>query len=325
MTSESSASHQHALPGTTNTRALALALALTGTFLIAEVVAAFAFGSLALLSDAAHMLTDAAALAIALAAVRIARRPADRKRTYGYHRFEILAAAFNALMLFAVAGYILFEAWQRWRAPSEVQSIGMLLVASLGLVINFISLRLLTAGKDRSLNVKGAYLEVWSDLLGSIGVIGAALVIKATGWVWVDTAVAVAIGLWVLPRTWILLRDSLNILLEGVPEGVDLAAIETGLLRIDDVASIHDLHVWALTSGRTAATVHLVYRDGADPGDVLDKVRQSLSNLFGMAHTTVQLEARDCREAEQDDAHAAEPADHDGAQRSTSPNTKGPH
>jgi cobalt-zinc-cadmium efflux system protein len=191
-------------------------------------------------------------------------------------------------------------------------------------VINFVSLRLLTAGKDRSLNVKGAYLEVWSDLLGSIGVIAAALVIKATGWVWVDTAVAVAIGLWVLPRTWILLRDSLNILLEGVPEGVDLAAIETGLLRIDGVASIHDLHVWALTSGRTAATVHVVYRDGADPGDVLVKVRRSLRDQFGMAHTTAQLEARDCREAEQDDSHAAEPADHEDAQRSKAPNTKGP-
>ncbi|MCZ8102817.1 MAG: cation diffusion facilitator family transporter, partial [Burkholderiales bacterium] len=228
--------HAHALPSTSNTTALALALALTSTFLIAEVISAFVFGSLALLSDAAHMLTDAAALAIALTAIRIARRPADSKRTFGYYRFEILAAAFNALMLFAVAGYILFEAWQRLGAPAEVHSLGMLVVASLGLVINFISLRLLSAGKDNSLNVKGAYLEVWSDLIGSMGVIAAALIIKFTGWVWVDTVVAVAIALWVLPRTWILLRDSLNILLEGVPEGVDLDAITDGLLRLDGVA-----------------------------------------------------------------------------------------
>jgi Co/Zn/Cd efflux system component len=185
-----STGHTHALPSERNEKSLWIALALTGSFLLAEVAAGIVFNSLALLSDAAHMFTDAAALAIALAAVRVARRPADAKRTYGYYRFEILAAAFNALLLFGVAGYILYEGWQRLREPAQVQSSGMLVVAVLGLIVNLISMRMLQGGKDKSLNVKGAYLEVWSDMLGSIGVIGAALVIRFTGWVWVDAVVA---------------------------------------------------------------------------------------------------------------------------------------
>ena len=224
-----SASHAHGIPSTDNERALRIALALTGSFLIAEVIGGVLTGSLALISDAAHMLTDTAALAIALAAIRIARRPADRRRTYGYHRFEILAAAFNALLLFAVALYILVEAYRRFTSPPEIHSVGMLVVASIGLIVNLISIRLLSGGQSDSLNVKGAYLEVWSDLLGSIGVIVGAVVIQLTGWSWVDPLVAVAIGLWVLPRTWILLKDSLNILLEGVPEGIDLGDVEQAM------------------------------------------------------------------------------------------------
>ena len=196
-------SGEHAIPVNQNERSLWWALGLTGSFLLVEVVAGVLLDSLALLADAAHMFTDVAALAVALAAVRIARRPADAKRTYGYHRFEILAAAFNALLLFGVAIYILYEAYQRFRNPVEVASTGMMLVAAIGFVVNLISMRLLAGGKDSSLNMKGAYLEVWSDMLGSIGVIVAALVIKFSGWTWVDALVAVGIGLWVLPRTWL--------------------------------------------------------------------------------------------------------------------------
>lgn len=210
-----SAGHSHAIPAHRNERSLWFALGLTTTFLVAEVIAGLLFQSLALLADAAHMFTDAAALGIALAAVRIARRPADTKRTYGYHRFEILGAAFNALLLFMVALYILYEAYQRLRHPAPVQSMGMLVVAVLGLVINLISMRLLQGGQGDSLNVRSAYLEVWSDMLGSLGVIVAALAIRYTGRTWLDSAVAVGIGLWVLPRTWLLLKESLNILLEG--------------------------------------------------------------------------------------------------------------
>ena len=171
--------HDHAAGA--NSRSLTIALALTGTFLVAELVGAWLFNSLALLSDAAHMFTDAAALAIALAAIRIGRRPADVKRTYGYRRFEILAAAFNALLLFAVAAYILYEGIKRFVEPQEVQSLGMLAVAAAGLIINLVSMRMLSRGKDESLNVKGAYLEVWADMLGSLGVIGAAILISPAG------------------------------------------------------------------------------------------------------------------------------------------------
>jgi cobalt-zinc-cadmium efflux system protein len=195
-----SAGHSHALPTTQNQKNLLIALALTSTFLVAEVIGGIVTGSLALLSDAAHMLTDASALAISIAAIHIAKRAADAKRTYGYHRFEILAAAFNATMLFLVALYILYEAYQRLKSPAEIQSTGMLVVAIIGLTVNLISMKLLSSGKDASLNVKGAYLEVWSDMLGSVGVIAGAVIIRFTGWTWIDSVIAVAIGLWVLPE-----------------------------------------------------------------------------------------------------------------------------
>ncbi|WP_079434311.1 cation diffusion facilitator family transporter [Zoogloea sp. LCSB751] len=290
-----SASHTHALPSTENERALRFALALTGSFLVAEVIGGVLTGSLALISDAAHMLTDAAALAIALAAIRIARRPADRRRTYGYHRFEILAAAFNAMLLFAVALYILVEAYRRFTSPPEIHSVGMLVIASIGLIVNLISIRLLSRGQSDSLNVKGAYLEVWSDLLGSIGVIVGAVVIQLTGWSWVDPLVAVAIGLWVLPRTWILLKDSLNILLEGVPEGIDLEEVEQAMLAVPGVLGVHDLHVWALTTGKTSLTAHVVYDQTYSPEDALMPALQTvLANRFRVVHTTLQCETKPC-------------------------------
>ncbi|MBS0356423.1 MAG: cation transporter [Proteobacteria bacterium] len=290
-----SASHTHALPSTENERALRFALALTGSFLVAEVIGGVLTGSLALISDAAHMLTDAAALAIALAAIRIARRPADRRRTYGYHRFEILAAAFNAMLLFAVALYILVEAYRRFTSPPEIHSVGMLVIASIGLIVNLISIRLLSRGQSDSLNVKGAYLEVWSDLLGSIGVIVGAVVIQLTGWSWVDPLVAVAIGLWVLPRTWILLKDSLNILLEGVPEGIDLEEVEQAMLAVPSVLGVHDLHVWALTTGKTSLTAHVVYDQTYSPEDALMPALQTvLANRFRVVHTTLQCETKPC-------------------------------
>ena len=197
--------HSHAVVTEGNAKKLTIALVLTTTFLIVEVIAGLITQSLALLSDAAHMFTDAAALAIALAAIKIAKRPADNKRTFGYQRFEILAALFNASMLFFVAIYILYEAYQRFTQPPEIQSVGMLIVASLGLVINLISMKILMSSAAESLNMKGAYLEVLSDALGSVGVIIGAVIIYYTNWYWVDTIIAVAIGFWVLPRTWILL------------------------------------------------------------------------------------------------------------------------
>jgi cobalt-zinc-cadmium efflux system protein len=209
--------HSHDHTAGANAKMLGWALALTSTYLVAEVVGGFVFNSLALLSDAAHMLTDVAALVIALMAIRIGQRPPDDRRTFGYRRIEILAAAFNAILLFGIAIYVFVEAVQRFTDPEPVQSWGMLIVAAVGLVVNLISMRLLTAGKDGSFNVKGAYLEVWADMIGSVGVIIGALAIKFTGWTWIDPIVAVAIGLWVLPRTWVLLRETTNVLLEGAP------------------------------------------------------------------------------------------------------------
>lgn len=291
--------HSHAAPGETNERRLRWALALTGSFLVAEVVGGVVTGSLALISDAAHMLTDAAALAIALAAIRIGRRPADIRRTFGYQRLEILAAAFNAVLLFFVAIYILYEAYRRLGSPAEIQSLGMLIVASIGLAVNLISMRMLRQGKDDSLNVKGAYLEVWSDLLGSIGVVLGALAIGLTGWRWIDSVIAVAIGLWVLPRTWTLLKDSINILLEGVPRGIDLAEISTAIGSVSGVHAVHELHVWGIASGSTSLSVHVVVGDSPEAdGSVVPAIRAMLVERFGIQHSTIQSEREPCADAE---------------------------
>lgn len=290
-----SADHTHALPTSQNQKYLLIALALTSTFLVAEVVGALVTGSLALLSDAAHMLTDASALAISLAAVHMAKRAADIRKTFGYHRFEILAAAFNATMLFMVAMYILYEAYQRLKVPAAIESTGMLVIAAIGLVINLISMRLLNAGKDASLNVKGAYLEVWSDMLGSIGVIVGALIIRFTGWAWIDPIIAVAIGLWVLPRTWVLLKESLNILLEGVPEGMDIDKVKAAMHSVPGVLSVHDFHLWALTSGKPSLTSHVVYDNKYLPEQqILPALKTILATQFSVYHTTLQFETVAC-------------------------------
>lgn len=283
--------HSHDHTAGANARSLVIALALTGTFLFAELIGAWLFNSLALLSDAAHMFTDAAALGIALAAIRIGQRPADKKRTYGYRRFEILAAAFNALLLFAIAAYVLYEGIQRFLDPLPVGSIGMLVVAGFGLVVNLIAMRVLAGGRDESLNVKGAYLEVWADMLGSLGVIAAAAIIWATGWTWVDALVAIAIGLWVLPRTWILLRDTSNILLQGVPRGVDLDEVRAAIATVPGVASVHDLHLWSIAGHDASLTAHVVIDLTENEQDLRVRVADRLIEEFGIDHITLQVES----------------------------------
>ena len=292
-----SAGHSHGIGAGQNEKPLWIALALTSLFLSAELVGGILTNSLALISDAAHMFTDAAALAISLAAMRIGRRPADSKRTFGYYRFEILAAAFNAILLFIVALYIVYEAYERLQTPAQIESGAMLVIAAIGLVVNLTSMRLLSAGKDTSLNLKGAYLEVWSDMLGSIGVIAGALVIRYTGWAWVDSVIAVGIGLWVLPRTWILLRESMNVLLEGVPEGLGLDELGAAIRAKPGVAGIHDLHVWSISSGKTSLSVHVV-SDGAPSTwpTLVASVRDMLAHDFEIHHTTVQVEDSPCEQ-----------------------------
>ncbi|MFK3965780.1 cation diffusion facilitator family transporter [Ensifer adhaerens] len=293
-----SGDHHHADVTSTPVSRLWASLGLTGGFMLAEVVGGILTGSLALISDAMHMLTDTAALAIALVAIHVGRRPSDLLRTYGYARFEILAAAFNALLLLGVAFYILYEAWKRLSEPQEIQSGGMLVIAVIGLLVNLASMRLLTSHKDESLNVKGAYLEVWSDMLGSLAVIVGAVVIWLTGWQWVDSLLAVGIGFMVFPRTWVLLKECVNILLEGVPPGMRLADVHATIAAVPGVASVHDLHLWAITQSQPSLTAHAVLADGADGETVRRAIEEQLRATFDLHHTTLQMEREDRAAAE---------------------------
>ena len=314
MSSHHGHDHSHAVVTEDNAKKLTFALILTSSFLVIEVIAGFITQSLALLSDAAHMFTDAAALAIALVAIKIGKLPADDKRTFGYQRFEILAALFNASMLFVVAMYILYEAYQRFSHPPEIQSLGMMIVAVIGLVINLISLRILFSSSKDSLNVKGAYLEVLSDALGSVGVIMGAVLIYFTHWMWVDTLIAVLIGFWVLPRTWILLKQSINILLEGVPEEIDIEKLRNDLLNLKDVESIHQLKVWAITSKNVHLTVHL-YAPQADQNALYREALEILSHEHGITEMTLQIENDEClaqSHCQPNSNHKEHLHDHDG-------------
>ena len=268
------------------------AFGLTTTFLVVEVIGGLLTNSLALLSDAAHMGTDVIALAISLFAVRMSRKPPDAKRTYGFARMEAIGALVNGGMLFLVAGYILWEAVGRFRQPPDVASTGMLVIAALGLVVNLISMRLLKAGSGDSLNVKGAYLEVWADMLGSVGVIGGAIIIMLTGWTLADPIIAVLIGLWVLPRTWTLLRAAGGVLMQSVPAGLDLDQVRDRMLAHPGVAKVHDLHAWALGSKEPVLTAHIILDDETQQPDV---VRQSLATAltaaFDIEHATLQVDA----------------------------------
>ena len=271
---------------------LVAALALLSVVAVVEVVAGFATRSLALVSDAGHMLTDVGGLGMALAAIHVADRsqPLTRGRTFGLYRLEILAALANALLLFGVAIYVLVEAVRRWNDPADVLAGPMLVVAVVGLVVNVVAFGLLREGSRDSLNLRGAYLEVMSDLLGSLGVILAAVVLQVTGWDWVDPAVGVAIGLFILPRAWRLGAQAVRILVQAAPLGTDLAAIEAQLQAIDGVVDVHDLHVWTLTSEMDVASVHLMVRDGTDTHGVLDRARVVLRDGHGIGHATLQVE-----------------------------------
>jgi cobalt-zinc-cadmium efflux system protein len=290
--------HGHDHVRDANPAALRKVLALTGAFLLVEVAGGVITGSLALLSDAAHMFTDTAALAIALAATKIGERPADSRRTFGYQRFEILAATVNAVLLFAVGFYILYEGWRRLVEPPEIQSLGVLAIAAAGLGVNVAAMRILSAGRAQSVNVRGAYLEVWSDALASVGVLVGALILWLTGWTWIDTAVAAGIGLWVLPRAWSLLKETVNVLLEGVPEGIELNEVAGAITSTQGVVAIHDLHIWALTNSAPSLSAHLVVCDGADTDAVRIAVADTLARRFDIHHVTLQTERIDCRTLE---------------------------
>lgn len=286
--------------GKRNLRPLAIAFGLVVVFMAVEVVAGIATGSLALLSDAGHMATDAIGLGMALAAIIAADRVATSTgRTFGLYRLEILAALANAILLFAVAGYVIYEAIQRFNEPPEVLAGPMLIVAVGGLVVNIVAWRLLRSGAEESLNVKGAYFEVLADLIGSIGVIIAALFLITTGWPYADALIAGLIGVFILPRAWGLGHQAIRILVQAAPIGLDLDGLEADLGAVDGATDVHDLHVWTLTSDMEVATVHLRVIDGADSHRVLDDARNVLHDTYGIAHATLQIESdshRDCTE-----------------------------
>jgi cobalt-zinc-cadmium efflux system protein len=276
-----------------------MAFAVILTFFVVQVVAAFWTNSLALLSDAGHMLTDVIGLGMALAAIQLATRFAERPQTtrsthtFGLYRLEILAAFVNSLLLFGVAIWVVIEALRRLGDEPEVLGVPMLVVAVLGLIANLIAFMLLREGASESVNVEGAYLEVLADTVGSVGVIAAAILLQVFGWTWIDSVVGAAIGLWILPRTWRLGRRAVRILLQAAPEGFDLDQLVIDLREIDGVVDVHDVHVWTLTSEMDAASAHLVTCIGANSHAVLDRARQCLAETYGVTHGTFQIEPDD--------------------------------
>jgi len=248
-------------------------------------------GSLALLADAGHMLIDVGGLSLSLLAVWFARKPPTLANTYGYFRMEILAALANGVILFVVAGYILFEALSRVLDPPPILAGPMLIIAVSGLGVNLLGMWLLHRGARESLNLQGAYLEVLSDALGSIGVILAAVIIQTTGFYLADPVISAAIGFWILPRTWGLMRQAVHILMEGVPPHLDIRDIEAAMLEIQGVQAVHDLHVWTLTSGKESMSAHVDVADMTDRQQILVNLQRMLRDRFMIEHATLQLES----------------------------------
>ena len=295
--------HSHgpslARAGARHRNRLLIAFVLIGAFFVVEAVFGLLTNSLALLSDAGHMLTDVIGLGMALAAIQLANRfEAGRGtrgsglsgHTFGLYRLEILAAFVNSLLLFAVAVWVMVEAARRLTAPPDVLENQVLVVATLGLAANIVAFALLRDGSQESINIEAAYLEVLADLVGSVGVIAGALLVRTFGWEWVDPLIGAAIGLWILPRTWRLGRNAVRILLQAAPEHVDVDTLERELGAIEGVVDVHDLHVWTLTSEMEAASAHLVAADGTDHHGVLDQARHLLATGYGIDHGTFQVE-----------------------------------
>ena len=269
----------------------------TSVLIVAEIVGAQLSGSLVLLSDAVHVASDALSIVVTLFALRWARRPADWRRTYGYLRLEAVGAFFNATVLMIACGWIIFEAVIRLRHPHLIVSNSVLLVAVCGLIINGYNLKVLAADRGEHLLIKGAYLELWSDMLSTACMIGAAVLMKWTGYWWIDPLSAIAIGIWVLPRMVLLLREALNVILEGAPAGLNVSDVAQSICSHPGVLSIHDLHIWALASSTPALTVHVVAE--LSHLDQYEDLRASLGVMlhsqYRIDHVTIQLE-RNCHE-----------------------------
>jgi cobalt-zinc-cadmium efflux system protein len=289
-----------------NQRRVGWAALLTGCFMVAEAVGGVLSGSLALLADAGHMLTDAAALALAWLAFRIARRPSDWKRTYGFHRFQVLAAYSNGLTLVFIALAILYEAVQRLRAPGEILGGPMLAVAVAGLAVNLAAFFVLHGAERENLNVKGAMLHVVSDLLGSAAAIAAALVILWTGWTPIDPLLSVLVAVLILRSAWFLVAESGHILLQGTPRGLDIPALKNDLMAsVPGVEDVHHVHVWSLTEDKRMATLHVRVAEPADAARVSAAVKARLRERFRIEHATVEVEGETWADAGQGWDHPA--------------------
>jgi len=281
--------HRHAAPRRSGASRLAITLVLTACYLAAEVVGGIVSGSLALLADAGHMLSDVAALALSLVAMRIALRPPTARRTYGYHRAEILAALANGAALVAIAALIVREAVERLGHPQDVRAGLMFAVAAGGLLVNLVSLALLHRDRDAGLNLRGAWLHVLTDALGSVQAMAAGALIAVFGWRWADPLASILIALLVAYSAWGLVRDSVSILMESVPAGLDAEELGRAVRVIDGVAGVHDLHVWTITSGFVSVSAHVHAAPGREQA-VLAAVRTLLADRFGITHSTIQVE-----------------------------------
>lgn len=276
---------------------LKIALGLTFLYMIAEAVGGWFANSLALLADAGHMLTDVAALSLTLFALWFAERPATSQKTYGYYRMEILAAFINGIALVLLSLWIIYEALDRWVSPAEINGLQLTLVASGGLVVNLVSAYLLHSSHSNDLNIRGAFLHVIGDLLGSVAAIVAGILILGFGWLWADALCSILISIVIVIGSWRLILESVNVLLEGTPRRIDLAAVENAILKTPGVDGVHDLHIWTISSGIDALTAHISHSETIAHSELLKEVRQVLHDNFGIDHLTIQMETPN-REAE---------------------------
>jgi cobalt-zinc-cadmium efflux system protein len=288
----------HRMERHTETRRLLWAAVISAVYFIAELVAGFLTNSLALLSDAGHMLSDIGAMALSLFAFRMARRPATHQSTYGFHRVEILAALFNGLTLWLMVGIIFAAAFNRFAEPPVVNSFGMMIVAVVGLLVNIAAAAILHGGHRHNLNLRGAFLHVVSDAVGSVGAIAAGVIMLTTGWYLADPLISMFIGGLILFSSWSLVKDSVSVLMQSVPKGIRLEEVRLTIEAVDGVSKVHDLHIWAVTSDIFTLSAHAVVTNGEDFHQVLNNIEDTLKEHFNIEHTTIQLETESREEKE---------------------------
>lgn len=283
-------SHSHERRGAESVSKLKLALGLTAVYMFAEAIGGWWTNSLALLADAGHMLTDVAALSLTLAAIWFASRPATAKKTFGYYRLEILAAFVNGIALVLISLWVIYEAYERWQTPPEIRGAALTIIAVGGLLVNLVCAGLLHGDHAHDLNMRSAWLHVIGDALGSVTAIAAGVLIVAFGWLWADAVSSVLISLIIIVGAWNLIKESVNVLLEGTPAHINLKAVEETIRNTENVEDVHDLHIWTITSGMEALSVHIIHRDEISQKALLQTVRTKLHDEFGIDHLTIQME-----------------------------------